>query len=202
MFKDILHIGAHFGQERIEYENISTGRILWVEADPKIYKQLNEILQEIPMNLDRHHTLNAFVTGSTKRKVVLNEFSNLGASNSIYLPNKRFKKFWPSIDVVGTKELENLLTLSEIVAKFHIVGSNNLLVLDTQGHEYEILKNSNLVLRHFREITCELTKKRVYKGQPSYRKTVKAIVNAGFQLETEIKQNHFDGHFVRNESWL
>lgn len=200
MFKDILHIGSHFGQERLQYEKMCTGRIIWVEADPRIFEILITTLREIPLNLDRHFTLNAFVTANRRQKVSLKEFSNHGASNSIYSPNKRFKKFWPDIEVVGTKELNNTMTLDEIVSKFQMQGSDNLLVLDTQGHEFEIVKNSKSSLEHFETIICELTRKKVYRGQPSYKKTVKAIEGAGFQLISEIKQNHFDGHFTRKKS--
>jgi len=136
------------------------------------------------------------------KKVYLKEFSNEGASNSIYSPNKRFKKYWPDIQVVGTLELNNSITLDEIVSLFKIDKFDNLLVLDTQGHEFEIIKDSKKSLNYFEEIICELTRKKVYRGQPSYKRTVKIIESAGFQLISPLQQNHFDGHFKRIKSTL
>jgi len=202
VFRDILHIGSHFGQERFEYEKLCTGRIIWVEADPRIFEILNTTLNAIPVNRSRHFTLNAFVTSKLPKKVYLKEFSNEGASNSIYSPNKRFKKYWPDIQVVGTLELNNSITLDEIVSLFKIDKFDNLLVLDTQGHEFEIIKDSKKSLNYFEEIICELTRKKVYRGQPSYKKTVKIIESAGFQLISPLQQNHFDGHFKRIKSTL
>lgn len=196
MFENIIHIGAHLAQEADLWEDLCRSKIVWVEADPDIFREL--LLKIASRNRpELHFPINGFATGKKITMVNLYMYSNDGASNSMYKPGRRFKKYWPDISLVGKKELSQTISLRKILENASIKGRENLLVLDVQGHEWEILKTDPDLMKHFNYVICELTYKKVYKRQPSYKKIVKFLEAQGFNFENKNEQNHFDAHFSR-----
>ncbi len=194
MFENIVHIGAHLCEEKDDYQTLSDKQIIWVEADPQLFLRAS---QEIaPRQYVRHKLLNYFVTNLQQSEISLNIFNNDGASNSIHKPTNKIKKYWPKLEVIETRNVRTC-TLAKIIEETQIVGNNNLLVLDVQGHELNVLKSGKDKLYHFSNIVCELSYVSLYRGSPNARRIEKFLRNEGFILENPRQDFHYDGKFRR-----
>ena len=194
-FDNIVHVGAHFGQEANEYNSLTKGKIIWIEADPTNFTKLVEEISQVP-NHNNHVLINKFCSSSQGAEVDFYVYSNEGASNSRYLPTKRFGKYWSFISVVDRKILRTS-TLDSILQQHKFSGVNNLLVLDVQGHELDVLKGSTKSLHLFSHIVCELSIKKVYSGQASYKSIVKFLERGDFFFINPNLMNHYNGLFIR-----
>jgi hypothetical protein len=70
MFDNIVHIGAHLCEEKDDYQSMSNGKILWVEADLQLFLRAS---QEIKTSkYSRQKILNYFVTNLRSSEIKLN----------------------------------------------------------------------------------------------------------------------------------
>jgi FkbM family methyltransferase len=191
-YDNIIHIGAHLCQEMGDYEKVCKGNIVWVEADTELFLRAQALID----NSKRHKIYNYFVTDLKKSKVHINIFNNDGASNSIYSPTRKMKKYWPKLQVLSSQTVRTI-TLNEIVTLANLSGQNNLLVLDVQGHELNVLKSGETGLKYFSKIICEISYVKLYKGAPTAKFIIRYLENQGFQLLNPNIDFHYDGVFAR-----
>jgi hypothetical protein len=70
MFDNIVHIGAQLCEEKDDYQSMSNGKILWVEADLQLFLRAS---QEIKTSkYSRQKILNYFVTNLRSSEIKLN----------------------------------------------------------------------------------------------------------------------------------
>lgn len=194
MFSSIVHIGAHLCEEIENYLKISTGVIGWAEADPVLAKRALEVIKNA--NSNRNVLFNFFVSDLKKENVNLKIFNNDGASNSLYPPTRRIKKYWPELRVVGSTSVKTT-TLEQIVNQLGLFGQNNLLVLDAQGHELNVLKSGEKSLALFREIRCEVSYEKLYRGAPKADSIIAYLQHHGFKILNANQGFHYEAIFIK-----
>ena len=115
----LIQIGAHEGHEAGLFDEIGFRRIVWIEADPTIFKSLTENISRFSPQV--HSTHNALISASSGKEYSFYHYSNDGASNSIYKPTNLFKETFAEIQVSS----ESLTLISTSLDDF--CKNNNLL---------------------------------------------------------------------------
>lgn len=147
-----IHVGAHHGQEFIEYRRCGIKDIVFVEPCKPAFNYLR-----------RHFTGKALLfncaLGAFNGTAVMNvETANTGQSNSLLKPEKHLQQF-PTIKFDRT-EMVDVRTMDSLNLK----GNYNMLNMDVQGYELEVLKGATETLKHIDVIYTEVNRDEVYKG--------------------------------------
>lgn len=163
-FEGVLHVGAHLGEEAKDYCDNGVKRVLWVEANKTLMKNLYDNVKMIPV---QHMFANEVLSDEDGKQVTFN-ITNNGQSSSI-LPLGTHKIHHPHVHVVDTKTVttkrfdtyykENQVHIN--LFEFDFVN------LDIQGAELKALKGfGNLFTRfpNIRAIYCEVNTEEVYEG--------------------------------------
>ena len=142
----LFDVGAHYGEtikNFIKYFKIK--EIHSFEASPKNFEILNKKFKN---NIDTKIILNNFGLSNETKIVLFNQFSE-SSSSTLSKINKNSRYFKRKIEVLGLKKNQNyfenievkLQLLDEYLMKKNIT-SIDLLKIDTEGHEYYVLKGS------------------------------------------------------------
>lgn len=149
----VIHVGGHLGEEYSEYRKNQWRNILWIEAQPKLAKHLEKLVQG---SGDR--VINAAVWNSPGIRLDLHLASNSESSSLLDFGTHSLEH--PEIVVTG--ELEVMTeTLDRIVPKDL---KFDYLALDIQGAELRALQGFETGLERVNWICTEINKKEVYKG--------------------------------------
>ena len=76
-FRTMIHVGAHEAQERDFYEAHGFRDILWIEASPRVYERLEQVIAEQNRKHERsadparHRAVNALLTDKDGDEVEL-----------------------------------------------------------------------------------------------------------------------------------
>jgi FkbM family methyltransferase len=174
--KGIIHIGANVGQEREHYKKLGVRRVIWIEADPEIYKLLLINIK----NYKNNKAFNFLVSDKKKTKVQFNIANNNSNSSSI-LDLKEAKKLYPGLDYkksifLKSKNLKNIIYKKKL-------NLNNFesLILDVQGAELKVLKGCGHLISKFKYIKLEATEFEMYLHNPSYLSISKYLFLFGFK---------------------
>jgi FkbM family methyltransferase len=193
--KTAIHVGAHYGEERGAYEALGLTDVLWVEASTKVYEELVERLEKSTGGNTRHVAVNAFASDKAGQEVVLRQFSNEGASSSIFAATALFTETWPHVSETGSSEEVGTDTLDHI-ATINGFQNADLLAADVQGAELMVLKGATSLLAQAKAVIVEVSLQRFYDGgvlQPELRRFLR---QNGF-IEVRRPPNHGDQLFVR-----
>jgi len=162
----IIHVGAHHGEEKLEYNQLGFETILWVEAQ-------NTAFEVLKRNVGAEFCLQGGVWNTSNLEIDLHVTNN-SVSTSFYELDPNNHAF-SSLHEVATSKVRTV-TLQEVVNTFRDRGflrDRFVLRLDVQGSEYTILKSSAPLLKHIDFICCEVTGKRqIYKGTESRTRIV------------------------------
>ena len=188
----ILHIGANTGQERDHYQALGL-HVVWVEPIPSIYDTLQRNVREYA----KQRAIMALVADHDDQNITLNVASNGGASSSIFAMAGH-KDLWPDVHYVDQMTLKSV-TLPTLVQRENIDLSNyDVLLLDTQGAEFPILKGAESLLKNFRFIQVEAADFEAYAGAAKRGVIVDYLDTFGFRLKREqaiAKSNAIGGYF-------
>lgn len=163
-FKGVLHIGAHLGEEGIEYANNGVKYVVWIEGNKTLMRFLFEATRTLPI---RQGYFCEVLSDTNNEKVEFN-ITNNSQSSSI-LPLGTHKIHYPNIHVVEKKEV-NTVTFKEFYKKNIIkidMDLIDLINLDVQGAELKVLKGFDDLLERFRNIKgiySEINFEEVYQG--------------------------------------
>jgi len=193
-----IHVGAHFGEERGDYESLGLAEVLWVEASRTDYGELVARLAVGSGAATRHTTVNAFVADTGGQTARLRRFSNEGASSSIYAATPLFRRYWPSVEDTGASENVVTATLDE-VARENGFAKPDLLVVDVQGAELLVLKGGQSVLRQAKAVVVEVSRKRFYEGGVLYPELRNYLLARGFR-EAQRAPGHGDQLYLRRDT--
>jgi FkbM family methyltransferase len=170
----ILHIGAHEGEEILQYKKLGYPQTLWVEPQPEAFS----ILRGKVGNL---YCLKAAVWEESGLSREFNQTNNSVSSGLYKLSDANPWK--QAIHINKTFKVETL-TLFDVVKIFEmrkVLGSNFVLRLDVQGSEYRILKNSGKLLHRMDFICCEVSRgKKIYDGAEKRSKIVRLLIRRGW----------------------
>mgnify|MGYP006074800749 FL=1 len=157
----IVHLGAHRGLEAEVY-NWFGKNVIWVEAIPKIYKQLSENLYFYKNQL----AFQALLTDEDDKNTNFYISNYDSACSSIYkfTENIKSSKIWSDrnhqmIDTLNlkSKKLDTLFTKEKINPKQY-----NHWILDLQGAELLALKGAEKSLESCKSIYIEVSKEKFY----------------------------------------
>jgi len=177
----VIHIGANNGYEKKVYKKYNVKRVIWIEADPFIFKKLQNNIK----SLKNHKAYQRLITNLDNKLVKFNIMNNEGNSSSIYKP-KDHLQIVPNVKIV---KIINLITttLKTFIKKESINTDNyDTLVLDTQGSELLILKGAGNVINKFKFISVEVTEFELYKKACFFHQVANYLNKYNFK---EIKRN-------------
>lgn len=167
----ILHIGAHEGEEALNYANLGFGEVAWVEAQPEIFERLKVIV-------GARFCLQGAVW-SKRTNLELNI-----SSNSVSTSLLEFGEMTPWKDLKTLKIVQvETITLANVVEIFNsrnLLVNKFVLVLDIQGAEYEALKTVGQISRRIPAISCEISIKPTYEDGAMRKKVIRRLLRHGY----------------------
>lgn len=158
----VLHLGANIGEEAAKYDAHGIKNVIWVEANPDIFKQLVKNVAQYG-----HRTHN-FCVGNENKETVLHVANNSGQSSSV-LDLGTHKRQHPSVHYTHDVEVQMFridslfAKISEEPDKYNLDGID-FLNMDLQGFEGEALEGIGELLHQFKWVYLEVNKADVYKG--------------------------------------
>jgi FkbM family methyltransferase len=175
----VIHIGAHLGEELKDYLDVGAKNILWVEANPKIYRKLcQNVLGHVGSRC-----MNALVSDSDGKECLF-RITNNGESSSM-LPLKEHLVEHPHIFVeeiikLRSARFDTLCEKEQVNLKLY-----DFINLDIQGAELMALQGMGQALKQARYIYLEVNIRELYEG-------------CAFQKEIENYLNQFKSHSQKN----
>lgn len=163
-FRGVLHIGAHLGEEGLDYSQNGVRHVSWVEGNRHLMKHLYDATRSLPLRQSYFCELLSDVDGEHVQFNVTNN----GQSSSI-LPLGTHQKHYPHINVVEQRDL--VTSRFDTFLKKNIVSVElenvDFVNLDVQGAELRVLKGFGLLFDHYKNIKavyCEVNFEEVYVG--------------------------------------
>jgi FkbM family methyltransferase len=168
--KSILHVGAHRGEERFEYDAANWAPIIWIEAQKALANDLANALKGT-----QDIVLNAAIWNISGEKLELNISSNSGSSSLLEFGSH--KNSYPEI-TFETRESVVTSRLDDLLAPYSIP---NFLNLDIQGVELQALQSLGRKLELIDFIYVEINTKDVYLGCTKLWELDDFLATHGFQ---------------------
>jgi FkbM family methyltransferase len=155
--KGVLHLGASTGQERDAYDTYCKGLVIWVEAIPKVYLDLQQNIKSYPQQTAH----NACLSNVDGDEVVFNVSNNESQSSSI-LELGVHALIHPEVHYVEqiamkTQRVDTLL-------KDVDVSTINFLNVDLQGAEHLAIEGMGDLIKNIDYALLEVNMKETYKG--------------------------------------
>lgn len=155
--RGIIHIGAHEGLELASYVDMGAERVLFIEANPEIYKKLIGNINH------RAGVIAAQCAISDHNGSITLHVTSMDQSSSI-LPLKGHLEIYPSI--IEEKSVEvPCRTLDTLMAELQLDPADyNIINVDIQGAELLALRGSEATLLHIEAINSEINFEELYEG--------------------------------------
>jgi FkbM family methyltransferase len=175
----VIHIGASIAEELAFYDSRDVGKVLYVEANPAVFEQLNLRIAEMQPK-SQVSTFN-FAACSTCKTLEFHVTSNLKSSSLFELANHKTE--YPYITEVGVitvdgKRAEDVFTAADL-------AGINTMVLDIQGGEMDALRGCASFLNQIDFIVSEVNFSELYKGIPRVEELDAELLKYSFRrLET------------------
>lgn len=148
----LIHAGAHKGEEAPVYSALGFGAVTWIEAIPKLAKELEAVIQP-PSKV-----INATLWSSPGKKMTFKVTNSSGSSSLFELKNHKIE--YPQIHV---KEVIDVKT--QTLDQLNVSGpEKNMIVLDLQGAEYEALVGAKQTLSGIDYVITEVNRRELYEG--------------------------------------
>lgn len=193
----ILHLGAHRGKEAEIYSWFNK-KVLWVEANPKIFNDLKNHVKYY----FKQRAINSLLGENNKKS----EFyiSNRDAScSSIFDLSDEVKsgKLWKNEKIKMVDKINlNMVTLDNLLSEESISAREyDHWVLDLQGSEYQVLKGSVKSLKFCKSLMVEISKQKFYEGDSSdWSDILNFLKDQGFQPINHPTSDHCDVLFQKS----
>jgi FkbM family methyltransferase len=157
-FKNVIHIGAHYGEEAKSYYDNGVQKSIWIEANPNLIPILKK-----RVNYPNCTFINACLSDKIGNKISLNLSNNDGLSSSI-LDLSYHKIAHPDVKYIDSVEVITD-TLDNVFEKNNISFEEcDFMNADIQGAELLMLKGANKILPNLKGIYIEVNQKELYKG--------------------------------------
>jgi FkbM family methyltransferase len=150
----VVHIGAHEGQEAVDYYAHGAKRTVWIEALPSTFAKLKRNMEVFP---------NACVSDTDGNEVEFNVASNEGQSSS-FLEFGTHAEMHPTVKFTGKVHLQT--SRFDTLAKDYGLarGGYDFLNVDLQGAELLALKGMGYWLEQFQWAYLEVNREELYRG--------------------------------------
>ena len=192
----ILHLGAHLGVEADVY-NWFGKKVIWLEALPKIYKELEDNLTFFK----NQKAFQAVLTNEDFREIDFYVSNYDGACSSIYKFTENIKKsdLWSNRNhkminsmKLKTIKLDTLLNSNNIDPKQY-----NHWIIDLQGSELIALKGAENSLKFCESIFVEVSKVKFYENGVIWDELKKWLNERNFYSTKEPNKDEEDILFVK-----
>lgn len=200
----LIHVGAHLGQERYQYEACGFRDILWIEGSPSVHHRLAAAINDhtnesgISQTGTRHRTYCALCADRDGDELSFHEFCNDGESSSIFSSTLNCQKRWPHVRETGKTEVLRSHTLDHIAEDHQLLDATDVLVVDVQGAELLVLQGAERLLVNVKAVVSEVSTVAYYEGGVLYPELREFLRIRGFQ-PMSAPRRHGDILFLKNE---
>jgi FkbM family methyltransferase len=149
----VIHIGAHYGEEVLNYVNAGIDDIVLFEPLENNFNILKNNISTINANINGY----CVALGNKNENVNMFLSSNDLESSSVLKP-KIHLDLHPDVVFFGQEEVE-MKKLDDF-----FLTSYNFINLDVQGYEMEVLKGAEKTLENIDYLYCEVNRNEVYEG--------------------------------------
>jgi len=186
-FNGVLHIGANNGGEYQTYKKLNIFPIIFVEALPHIFQQLEQ-------NVGDECILFQTALGNQVGKIIMNtEIGSNNGSSSILTPKIHTTQY-PHINLSG-QTLVDITKIDEL--DIPIV---NFINIDVQGYELEVFKGGETYLKTVDYIMTEVNNEELYENCTMVSELDDYLKNFGFtRVETSWAGGNWgDSFYIKN----
>jgi FkbM family methyltransferase len=188
--KGVLHIGAHFGEERFKYSQLKLS-VLWIEAVPDFFN----ILQRNIEDFENQQAIQLLLSDH-EREMEFKLANNEGASSSIYDLSQKSGFEDSGLAMIGTISLQSS-RLDQVFETEQISGFDHW-VIDVQGAELEVLMGAGDLLNSCNSLEVEVSRREIYNGGTTYHELIDFLKSHGFiQLWEARDGEHMDVLFIK-----
>jgi FkbM family methyltransferase len=160
--KNVLHVGAHKGEEIGTYSQMGVEKVVWIEANPEVYEKLVENINSNSYGID-NIMFNQLVSDVDDKDIDFHLYyhqDNTGMSSILKMQSGMAGKLTP--DQVHNWFYQKTLTLKSITLDTFLERNSlgydfDLLNMDTQGAELLISKGATKLLENLKYINSEIT---------------------------------------------
>jgi len=190
---EVLHVGAHLGQEADLYQSLGATQVTWVEGNPAVVPLL--LLHVEPLG---HRVLTALVSNRSGDVVDFHITNNEQSSSFLKLGTHKYEH----PDIVVTESVPLRTTTLDDLCESEGVASPNLLVLDVQGAELLVLQGAERVIAGTDCICTEVNERPLYAGAVLLPELDSFLDSHGFDrvATTLTIHGYGDALYIRRES--
>lgn len=177
---NLVHVGAHMGQESASYRKLGISHVIWIEGNPRVF----ETLQKTSRTMSGLNTCWLGLLSESDDADRCLYVTNRGTFSSILIPTDRARGYWPDIEVVEalrcpTMKLDSMLAIAE----FEIDRAFQTLIVDVQGAELYVLKGAtNFLAKWAHQVVAEIYTEELYEGCPLEEDVSAWMWDQGFAL--------------------
>lgn len=184
--KNVLHVGAHKGEEYDLYKSLGVNSIFWVEANKTLANELQIQKKERLKSLPNNKVI-CEVIGEKDGAIVSFNVSNNGQSSSI-LELGEHSQLFPDVIYCSSEQRETK-TIKTIWTE-RMLPPVDFVNLDIQGAELLALKGFG-DFSNVKHIYTEINSREVYKGCALVEQIDEFLAPLGFRrVETQYWNNH------------
>jgi len=194
----VLHLGAHKGQEREIYKKFDL-KVMWVEANPEIFKQLEANIASYEGNV----ALCALVADVPERQYDFHISNNSdGVSSSLYKFGEHASgpdSLWPDLGLEMVNKISLRSTTLDLLYRNKRVEFENydFWVLDLQGAELLALKGAAEALALCKYLYVEVSLVEVYEEGVLWEQLQSFLTDHGFVALWQPEISHDDVLFCK-----
>lgn len=196
--KGIIHIGAYLMEERNDYISQGLHNTIWVEANPKVYSNI-----EFVNNEQNNERVFNYTISDEDNKLYKFYITNNGQSSSI-LELDKHKIHHPQIHIseiisVYSKKMETLLSENNIN-----INDYDFLNIDIQGAELLALKGFGDLLNNIKYIYTEINTNTLYKDCALVSEIDEYLEGFGFKrVETSMTDFEWgDAFYIKTQKTI
>lgn len=183
--KGVIHMGAHLAEELEDYKRHNIKDVIWIEANPYLYKELKDKLKGT-----NHHAICELLSDVDDKllnfNITFNEWNGNAQSSSV-LELGLHEHYHPHI-----KKEKSILLKTKTVSKIFLENSFNtedydFINMDLQGYELPALKGYGDNLNHVKYVYTEVNTDEVYKNCTKLEELDEYLSSYGFdRVEIEM----------------
>jgi FkbM family methyltransferase len=168
--KGVVHVGAHYGEEVLDYVQNGIQNIIVFEPLSNNFDVLNTKLADVNANIQGYQV----ALGNDEKSVTMYLSSNHSLSSSILKPKEHLEHH-PDVFFEGTEEVE-----MKRLDSFDI-GESNFINMDVQGYELEVLKGGSETLKQIDYVYCEVNRGEMYENNAMIEEIDEFLSPYGFE---------------------
>jgi FkbM family methyltransferase len=208
--KTIVHVGAHRGQEAMDYQAWGAARVVWIEADPETARGLRQHLASLKdhpkgwlqrflgFSATEHRVIEALIGDEDGKLTDFHVFSNDGESSSIFRKAAEADARHAAIVETGTVRQLAMRSLDRLLPENGIaLDSVDILVLDVQGAELLCLCGATALLSHITMLESEVATTPWYEGGVLLPELDIWLGKHGFRRRTHVRRSMMNAVYTR-----